>query len=379
MITIKDIAKIVGVSYSTVSRALNDLPGTNPETKRKVLAVANELGYQPNAIARSLVTNKSSTLAMVVPDLTNPYFTTILQAAEREAEESGYQFLICETMWRRDKEKKELKVLYEKRVDGIIIYPANSLSEEPIDNFQIPAVIIGHSTHPANNCSGFVEANNRSGARLVVEHMLDCGYHRLAFAGGPVDSGSSKVRRQGFIATLQMYGHEADPDLISAGDYTLEAGYRHGKKLFALPESKRPDGVVCANDLIALGMLQAASESGIKVPEQLGIIGFDDVEYAALPQIRLSTIRIPCDEMGRMAFKLLLNNLMPADEKSGLSLPPGSRITLEPKLIARDTTNWRRKADFYSIRCPSEEVMVADSSGESEYSVKSNKKTDKRK
>lgn len=336
MVTIKDIAKAVGVSYSTVSRALNNQPGTNAETRAQILKVAKEMGYEPNAIARSLVTSKSMTLAFVLPDLSNPFFTAILQAAEHEADERGYQLLICETRWDSEKEKKEIRMLSEKRVDGILLYPSQTMVDEQMLRSHTPVVVFGHSKSGGTESCRFVEVDNATGSRLAVDHLLACGYRRLAYVGGPEYSGSNFMRQAMFRETLRQRDLPLLEALVTAGDYTVDSGWEATKSLMKLPADKRPDSLVCANDLIALGALQALSELGIDVPGEVGVIGFDDVKYASLPQIRLSTIRIPCEEMGRMGTRLLLGQLENHAEWS--SLTAGCRIVLEPRLIHRQTT-----------------------------------------
>lgn len=336
MVTIKDIAKAVGVSYSTVSRALNHQRGTNPETRDRILKAAAEMGYEPNAIARSLVTNRSNTLAFVLPDLSNPFFTSILQAAEHEADERGYQLLICETRWETKKEKQEIKLLSEKRVDGILLYPTSAPLDESYAHTRTPMVVFGYAQTNLRQCCSFVEVNNEEGCRKAVEHMLERGYQRLAYLGGPNHSTSSHTRHHGFLQTLKEHGLTADPDLISEGKFDIETGYSQTQKLLAMPQHKRPDGLICGNDMIALGALQALAENDVAVPEEMGVIGFDDVRFASLPQIQLTTIKIPCEDMGLMGTRLLLDRLHADGDHAKSS--PNCRMILEPQLIERKTT-----------------------------------------
>lgn len=338
MITIKDIAREVGVSYSTVSRALNHVPGTKEETRRRVLEVAERLGYEPNAIARSLVTNRSHTLAFILPDLANPFFTTILQSAEREADAQGYQLLITETRWDEEKEQQELKLLKEKRVDGILLYPARMGEGAPLDLGQTPLVIFGPYPSDIKGRCRSVEVDNARGCRLGLEHLYAGGYRRLAFLGGPDHSASNEVRAQSYQAFVEKNGLPQRAQWIQSGSFTVESGYERAKRLLQETGERRPDALVCANDMIALGALQALSEASVAVPTEMGVLGFDDVKYAALPQIQLSTVHIPCEEMGSLGTRLLLNELAREQGDSDPMLLASSHLLLEPRLVVRKTT-----------------------------------------
>lgn len=362
MITIKDIAREVGVSYSTVSRALNGLPGTHPETRERILRMAKQLGYEPNALARSLVKNQSDILGFVVPDLSNPFFTSILQAAEREANLHGFQLLISETRWQLKKEEVGLKTLLEKRVEGIFLYPVDRQSELAFPGlFRIPHVLVGESSSPeAAKGAPHVEVNNRHGARLAVEHLAKSGCRNLAYIGGPEQSASNQIRLEGFRESLRHFDLEERAEWVLQGSYSIENGYEQTKRLLAhatadREKGLRPDAIICANDLIALGALQYLSEAEVRVPEEVSVVGFDDVRYASLPQIQLTTVRIPCEDIGSMGTRLLIGqvNAKRAEEEqkvenqASFRRSPRSaeqegevpvRVVLEPQLIIRRTT-----------------------------------------
>lgn len=337
MVTIKDIAKAVGASYSTVSRALNNMPGTRAATRERILAVAQELGYEPNAIARSLVTNRTLTLAFILPDLSNPFFSTILQAAEQEADLHGYQLLICETRWDADKERREIKMLSEKRVDGILLYPAREVTDNYLPIGRTPMVVFGrHESSESETCR-FIEVDNAKGCRLAIQHLLACGYDRLAYVGGPPQSLSHMVRLNSFLDNLRKKNLSYEPHWVMEGEYSLESGHKLVTRLLRKPRETWPNALVCANDMIALGALQALSELGVQVPQEMGVVGFDDVCYASLPQIQLTTVHIPREEMGRIGTRLLFAQLDP-ESGWGQTCPAGSRIVLEPRLVKRKTT-----------------------------------------
>jgi len=335
MITIKDIAKTAGVSYASVSRALNNQMSEGNPAKEYIQKIAKEMGYEKNTLASGLVTRKTNTIGFVLPDLSNPFFTNILSSINRIADMNGYLLLICNTGWDREKEKKELKALSEKRVDGILLYPSVDIYDDQFYNSDIPMVIFGKTISKRASGTSFVEVDNVQGGKLAVNHMIQCGYKHLAFLGGPGYSSSNAARLESFCEVQKAAGIEICTDLISEESYTINSGYERTKKLMKLPKSHRPDGLVCADDLIALGAMQAISEAGFGIPDDVGIVGFDDVAYASLPQIQLTTVKIPCSEMGEAGMQLLMLSMDSMQKKSSKT---GRIITLNTKLIVRQTT-----------------------------------------
>ncbi|MDY0119946.1 MAG: LacI family DNA-binding transcriptional regulator [Clostridia bacterium] len=329
MVTILDIAREAGISSSTVSRALGDHPGTNAETRKRIRKLAREMGYDPNRLARSLVTQQTKMIGLVFPDLTNPFFTTILSAMETIANEHGYSVLISCSYWDEKTEEEELNVLFDSRVDGIFLYACSQLTEERVKKLKVPLVIGGQQSQELTDYT-FVNVDHRRSLELAVQHMVECGYERLAYLGGNAQSPTARVRLDAFKAAAEKEGLALRSIVISEGDYAIQSGYERGVAL--LSGKERPNGIICGDDLIALGVMQAAAEQGINVPEELGIIGYDDVLYASLPQIMLSTVRVPCEEIGKSSMELLFSLMTEEKPRAG------RQVLLFPDLIVRKTT-----------------------------------------
>lgn len=327
MITIKDIAERAGVSYATVSRALNGRPDVNEETRSRIFELAKELGYQPNAIARSLVKKKSHIIALIVPDVSNPFFADITMAVNAAAEEAGYTTMVCNTGWDPVKEQEKIRIMVEQRVDGIILKPTGFIRPGMLEALNVPVVLFWH---PMGDDLSYIEVNHESGSRKAVSHLIERGHKRIAFIGGKETSPSNQIRLMAYLKTLQEAGLPVDEDLISHGGFNHESGYRRMNSLLSLPEP--PDAAFCTNDIIAMGALQCAYDRRIKVPDQLAIIGFDDIAYVSLPLIDLSSVSQPRDKLGRQAFDALLREI------EVFPVRTRQRILVEPELKIRSTT-----------------------------------------
>lgn len=324
--TIKDIAEKAGVSYATVSRTLNNKAGVNENTRKKVSKIATELGYSPNLHARSLKTNLTYTIALIVPDITNPFFSDIACAVTESAYTKGYATILCSTSWNSEIEKAQLKRVLEQRVDGIILKPAGAISDQ-FYNVNTPVVIISSLS---NEKTSFIEVDNHKGGMLAAEHLYAKGYQRVAFVGGESSSRSNLDRLTGFLDGLQLHGIAVDDSRIKFGPFTTESGYRLAKEL--MTAENPPDAIFCGNDLIALGVYQFIGEQGISVPEECGIVGFDDIYLASLPQIQMTTIAQPREKIGQLASKIIINAIEKFPEKDI------EHVLLEPKIVVRKST-----------------------------------------
>jgi len=327
-VTIKDIAKKTGVSYATVSRALNGRSGVKEDTRTRVLEEARKMGYQPNAIARGLVLRHTHTLALVIPDITNPFFPEIARGVEDAASILGYSVFLCNTNWDEEKESLYIKTLQEKRVDGIILHPSYNVGEEHFSDFKIPMVLLNKIPGVADYSS--IEVDNVKGGYLATKHLIEAGYRKIAFIGGSEGSTSNKEREEGYKLALSKYKIEIDEALILKGGFKSKDGYDNMQQL--INSGNVPDAVFGGNDIIALGVLHCVQENDLRVPEDIGIIGFDDIPYASLPQIQLTTIEQPKYQMGKYAIELLMKTL---EDKSDREI---KRIILAPKLKIRKTT-----------------------------------------
>ncbi len=324
-VTIKDIAEQTGVSYATVSRTLNHLSGVSPATRDKVLAAAEEMGYRPNIHARSLKTNKTNTIALVLPDISNPFFADIAYAVDEYAFKHGYTTVVCNTNWNEELEKMHLNQLQNQRVDGIIYKPAGKLPMD-LSGISIPSVIL--SCIPGEN-NNYIEIDNYKGGQIAADHMIGCGYKHFAFIGGSKNSQSNEIRINGYRDRLAEHGFHLDNTHILYGGFSIESGCKMAKDL--LEKFPEVDGIFCGNDVIALGVLQHLMEINRRIPEDIGVIGFDDIMLAGLPQIQMTTVAQPRSQMGILSAEMLINNIDNKDDQK-------HHIMLEPELVVRRST-----------------------------------------
>ena len=343
-VTIKDVARVANCSYATVSRALNNKPGINAQTRQRIIDVAGQLGYQPNAIARGLVMQRTHTIGLVIPDIVNPFFPEIARGVEDVASEQGYTVFLCNTNWDQVKENVYLKALQEKRVDGIIIKPSSDLSSLDgtdhayLNEINLPIVIFSGQSSTGDH--SYIEIDNHRGGFLATKHLIEAGYRRIAFVGGRESSHSNSERLKGYRTALASYEIPIDESLITNHDFYSESGYALMESLLKLPHP--PDAVFTGNDIIALGVLECLQKKGIRVPDDFGVVGFDNIIFSGYPQIQLTTISQPKYLMGKLAAEVLLNEI------NGLSTRGVRKTILDPELIVRRTT---RKLTFpYSVR-----------------------------
>lgn len=336
-VTIKDIANKLNLSYSSVSRALNDKAGVSEETRVQVKNVAKQMGYQPNALAQGLVNKASKTIGVIIPDILNPFYGEVVAGIVEVANESKYNILLCISKWDIEKEKEYLKTLLKKRVDGIIVRPVAERIEDVYENINIPIRVI--ESFPTGRYSSCVQVNHRMGGYLATKHLIQCGYKKIAFLGGKEDAYVSIERLRGYKEALSEFnikykkiimldGLVNVKDDISKGYISI--GYDLASEL--LSTNKDVDGILAINDIVALGALQYIEEKSIRFPDEIGVIGFDNVSYAQLPQIQLTTVHQPKIKLGRLLFNTILSEI---DEKDKFH---PNVIKLEPELIIRKST-----------------------------------------
>ena len=330
-ITIKDVARELGVSYSSISRALNGKEGVSEATRASIVAAAKRMGYQPNELARGLVNRISKTVGVIIPDINNPFFGEIVTGITRAAKDSEYDIFLCISDWDTKNEKEYLNTLSKKRVDGIILKPAGNDSFENYSDIRIPLMII--ENHEENEKHGSVEVDNTYGGYLAAKHLIACGYKNLGFILGIEDRFASNQRLDGARKALDEYGISLNKDAVIEGSFTIEGGRASAEML--LDKNPEIDAIFGMNDLIALGVLQYLSEKKISVPDQIGVIGFDNISYAGLPQIELTTINQPKNELGRLLFKNLLEEIQHKGDRKPV------KIMMQPELKTRKTTRNR--------------------------------------
>ncbi len=326
-VTIIDIAKKAGVSYTTVSRALNGKKGVSAKMRAKILAIADDMGYHPNEIARGLVNKSTMSIGLIIPDITNPFFPAIARGIETSARKYNYNVFLYNTSWDPTIERECLTTLKRNRVDGIIINPSSIANLKQIDELAIPTVFL--STKAKRKATSFVGVDNVFGAFIATEHLIKKGFQRIAFVGGTNDSYSNNMRYKGYKKALRQYGIKLDKKLVKIGKFKSESGKKLTGELFKLAEP--PDAIFAANDIIALGVLEQLQTGNSRPKDAFGVVGFDNIYIAGLPQINLTTVEIPTYFMGEKAFEMLY-------EKIGNDhLISSSEYIIKPELIIRNT------------------------------------------
>lgn len=326
MVTITDVAREAGVSKTTVSRVLNQSShAVHPATRQRVLEAMARLGFHPNALARSLYSKSTRTVGLIIPDISNLYYAGIARGVEDVASNEGYTVLLCDTDRRPEKEQVYLNTLIEKRVEGIILAGGGSTQARTLDDVVqagISVVVVGK--HPLDFPA--VRVDNTAGAREATTHLIAQGHQRIAFITGPAHSITSKERCQGYLQALEQ-ANLSNP-LILPGDFRPESGYQAGKMLLAI--KPRPTAVFACNDMMAIGVIKAVNEAGLSIPQDIALVGFDDIPIASYLRPSLTTVAIPMYQIGKVAMDVLCQALR------GQTPPP---ITwLELKLIVRESS-----------------------------------------
>ena len=303
-VTIKDIAKEADVSVTTVSRVLNNKPDVGDDTRSKILKIIDEMNYNPNSVARGLVMQKTHTIGLIIPDISNPFFPEVAKAIEDKAQKLGYSVIFFNTDNHLEREKKAVELFKSKQVDGLIV--SLSLGNEEIlkelkaSNY--PVVQIDRSV--LNNSYPLVSIDNKNSAYQIVEYMLKKGYRKIAHISGDLNTTTARERLEGYKKAISDYGIEINEDYIIEGDYTQHSGFEAVKKLLKLKDS--PTAVFAANDLSAAGVYKALFAADLKIPEDMAVAGHDDIGIASLLRPELTTMRQPKYSLGERAVSVLL-------------------------------------------------------------------------
>lgn len=332
-ITIKDIAKMANVSIATVSRVINNkAEGIRQDTRERILSIIKEYEYQPNTIARSMITKKTSTIGLVIPDIRNPFFPELVRGVEDFCKTKKYSVFLCNTDGDQKREKEYLNLLKEKNVDGIIYtyayVGASKRLEDFIDKSKIPIVLLDRGD-VANSFSG-VYIDNKKAGYLATEHLIGLSHKKIGCITGPDFVQNSQDRLTGYMKALVDNGITVNKQWIKLGNYQLEGGYAAAKKLLTEQEVT---AIFAFNDLMAFGVYQAAYELGVRIPEELSIVGFDNIKYNQLLTPKLTTIEQPTYEMGKIAADLLFNQIRIGSKVETKTM------YLEPKLIVKESTS----------------------------------------
>jgi LacI family transcriptional regulator len=306
--TIRDVARLSGVSPMTVSRVINDSERVSPETRRRVEQAISELGYVPSRLARGLSRQRTGTLAVIVPDVANPFFTAIVRAAEEVARRADYHVILGDTRSDLSVERDVIEELIAHRVEGVMIAPVSDRSAthlRRLAEFGVPFVLIDR-TVPGLDCD-VVLGDSSGGARRLVEHLVALGHRRIGFIVESDDVSTARDRRAGYEAALTGAGIALDPALVVTASADPSGGSAGMSRLLALAE--RPTAVFTVNNLAAVGAIEAVRAAGLEVPDDVALVCFDDIEYASRLYPFLTAMEQPAQTFGTLGTQLLLERI----------------------------------------------------------------------
>ncbi|WP_406765503.1 LacI family DNA-binding transcriptional regulator [Candidatus Clostridium radicumherbarum] len=307
-VTIKDIAQLGGVSIATVSKILNNKSDDiGRETIDRIKKIIEESGYVPNSIARSMVTKATKTLGLIIPDVSNPFFTNLVRGAEDTANQYGYTIFIGNTDDDIDKEIKYIKTLEGKKVDGILLAGAAIRNKEKEKNLNIlvPTVAIDRNVY-YEQIKGIVEVDNFNGSYEAVNYLIKKGYKDIIFVSGPWDTKPTIDRYEGYKKALLDNNLEFNTDNVYSGTYTKEFGEKIAQKIYKICKDK---AIFCGNDLIAFGIVNVLKKKGIAIPKDTSVMGFDDIDICTFISPELTTVRQPSYDIGCEGVKMLIDIL----------------------------------------------------------------------
>lgn len=322
-ITIKDIAKEAGVSISTVSRVINGSSPVKKQTKEKVLKAIDKLNYYPDALARSLRVGYTDTIGIIIPNIANPFFATLVRGAEDYLRSKGYSVIICNSDNAVDQEEKLFNILAEKKVDGIL-YSGIGDHIDKFTHINIPIVFIDRVIK--DNRFSYVSSNHYKGMEDLLNYLYSTNHKKYVFISGKKEIFSAFERLRAFEDFTKKYNVEYE---LLEGEYTYKSGLINGKKI-----KKIPDVVVCSNDLIAYGVVESFKERKIKVPEDVSVTGYDDIMFSKMFSPALTTVSQPIYEMGKVAAEIIYRLLIKKDDYMPVKL-------FQNQVIVRESTKRR--------------------------------------
>jgi LacI family transcriptional regulator len=332
--SIKEVAHHAGVSVGTVSNVLNRPDMVAPSTRRRVLDAITQLGYVRNDSARQLRAGRSNTIAIVVLDVANPFFTDVVRGAELAADEHNVMVVVCNSGENPARERRHLEQLEQQRVRGVLITPVEDQPGSRLEQLiqrGTPVVLVDRGSGQHNRCS--VAVDDVLGGRLAGAHLIKRGHRRIAFVGGPPSIQQVADRHRGVADALaEPAAAGAELLVLHNPSLSVAGGRQAAARIADLPAAQRPTAVFCANDLLALGVLQEMTLRGLRVPTDIAIIGYDDIDFAAAAAVPLSSIRQPREQLGRTAAQLLLEEV---DEGDGHE---HRHVVFQPELVVREST-----------------------------------------
>jgi LacI family transcriptional regulator len=336
-VSIRDVAAHAGVSVGTVSNVLNRPAIVAQPTRDRVNAAIKALGFVRNESARQLRAGRSRTIGLVVLDVANPFFTDVARGVEDEASMAGLSVILCNSDEKLPKETRYLELLEEHRVQGILITPVAGADERlaRLQRRGTPVVLVDSRSPTGSQCS--VAVDDVLGGDMAVSHLLQAGHERVAYVGGPLSLRQVSDRMDGAVRAVRRAGGSADDlIMIETAALNVAAGQRAAAAIAARPAGHRPTAAFCANDLVALGLLQEMTQSGLAVPDDLAIVGYDDIQFAAAAAVPLSSVRQPRQQLGRTAAQLLIEEALSGGQHTH------RQVIFQPELVVRDSSRGGR-------------------------------------
>ena len=325
-VTIQDVAAAAGVSRQTVSRAINNRGEISPETRAEILRIAEEMDYRPSSIARGLATQRTGTLGLVVPDVANPFFAEVARGAESEAYAAGYNVFLCNTDEDPQREIAVLRSLEEKRVDGVMLCSSRLDDDTLHDSLSHHASVVLVNRRLNGYEFGCVLIDDAQGGQNITRHLLESGHRAIGFLTGPPASRSGQKRVEGYCAAMAEAGIVFDPNWVRSCPPSVEGGHKVAEGL--LSDHPEITALFCYNDLVAIGALQASHDLALTIPDDLAIVGFDDIPVAALVTPALTTCHVSRYEMGVKAMNMLMERINGCTTEC-------QQVVLQPELIIR--------------------------------------------
>lgn len=330
MVTIKDVARRANVSFTTVSHVINKTRPVSPETAIRVNEAIVHLGYLPSEVARSLKSNRTRTIGMIVTTTSNPFFGEVIHGVERACFEAGYALMICNTDDVTQRLVTYMRTLFAKRVDAVIVMTSNASPEFFGRLAQLKRIPVIAIDAPPGSVVSVVSDDSVLGGRIVADFLADQGFTRIACLSGPEEHPRMADRLKGFGEAMKARKLNFDPSLVHRTELTMEGGRAAARALLALPPETRPQAIFALSDVMAVGLLHGIRELGLRIPEDVSVVGYDDIEFVAYTFPPLTTVRQPAAELGSTAAKALIEHL---DQDA----PLPSSLAIRPELIVRQS------------------------------------------
>lgn len=329
MATMKDVARVAGVSTSTVSHVINGDRFVSEAVREKVLQAVKQLNYAPSALARSLKINQTRTIGMLLTASSNPFYAEVVRGVERSCYERGYSLILCNTEGDPERMSRSLETLLQKRVDGLLLMCSESsaLSPDIMGRYpSLPTVMMDWA--PFEGCGGVIKDNSLQGGEIATRYLITQGYRRIACITGPLDKTTAHNRLEGYRKAMDDAGLPRPSFYEVSGDFEFASGYQAMQQLLRL--ELPPEAVFACNDAMAVGVYRALHQAELSIPEDVAVMGYDDIELARYLSPPLTTIQQPKDELGELAIDTLLYRMTDPDS-------PPNVLTLTPELAVRES------------------------------------------